>query len=196
MSLKEIAECFDQTYNIVEEIANLGTSKNLLLFVKGVPNKIAQHILRRLNLLDLNKEKDDLVRVNNKTGFRSDIVVPPTMDDNALKAVKADDALIENSIWDKRVLRIFPYIKYTEDVAKSLNTLKHLFVQRWRYNVRNSFYKYLRNTYGMDWKESKWFKQTDSELNKDLNVFKRCMEPVRGATWFEWTAGSTLFFWM
>ena len=47
-------------------------------------------------MLDLNKEKDDLVRVNNKTGFRSDIVVPPMMDDNVLTAVKADDALIEN----------------------------------------------------------------------------------------------------
>ena len=96
LSLKEIAECFDQTYDIVEEIANLGISKKLLLFVKGVPNKITQHVLRRLNLLDLNKEKDDLVRVNNKTGFRSDIVVPPMMDDNVLTAVKADDALIEN----------------------------------------------------------------------------------------------------
>ena len=130
---------------------NLGILKKSLPFVKGVPNKITQHVLRRLNLLDLNEDKDDLVRVKNKTGFRSDVVVPPPMmDDNVLKVVKADDALIENSIWDKRVLHIFPHIKYTGDVTKGLNTLRHLFVRRWKYNVRNSFYKYLRDTYGKD----------------------------------------------
>ena len=129
---------------------NSGILKKSLPFVKGVPNKITQHVLRRLNLLDLNEDKDDLVRVKNKTGFRSDIVVPPTMDDNLLKAVKADDALLKNSIWDKRVLRIFLHLKYTEDLAKGLNTLRHLFVRRWRYNVRNNLWgKIGRNQNGL-----------------------------------------------
>ena len=36
--------------------------------------------------------------------IRSEIVVPPTMGNVMLKAVKANDALVENSIWDMRVL--------------------------------------------------------------------------------------------
>ena len=136
-----------------------------------------------------------LVRGGVKTNFLADIVVPTTMDDKVLKAVKADDAGIDNSIWDLRVVCIFSHITYDDHIATKLNILRRFFITRWKKNVRISFGKYLENTYGLEWRTSDLFIQTNSELQKDIKVFKRCMEAVRGATWFEWMSGSTLFFW-
>ena len=130
-----------------------------------------------------------------KTNFLADIVVPTTMDDKVLKAVKADDTGIDHSIWDLRVVCIFSHITYDDHIATKLNILRRFFITRWKKNVRISFGKYLENTYGLEWRTSDLFIQTNSELQKDIKVFKRCMEAVRGATWFEWMSGSTLFFW-
>lgn len=47
------------------------------------------------------------------------IKVPPIEDEGMLKAVKADDASIQNSIWDLKTLTIRKEIVYNADVAST-----------------------------------------------------------------------------
>ena len=143
-----------------------------------------QHILKRLNLIK-QSNNPSILEEGGYRKIRSEIVVPPTMDDTMLKAVKADDALVENSIWDIRVLNIFPHMNYNTLVAEKLNVLRRLLMKIWRRNVVKSFVRYLIETYGSDWKKPTLDKQINAELMRDIAAFKECRNAINGATWFD-----------
>ena len=162
LSIREITECYDQTHDVIEACMNVKVNQRDLPFLNGDPNKIVQHILKRLNLIE-QSNSPDMFEVCGYRKIRSEIVVLPTMDNGMLNAVKADDALVENSIWDIRVLSIFPHMNYTTMVAENLNVLQRLLMKRWRRNDVKSFTRYLIETYGSDWRKPILEKQINLE---------------------------------
>ena len=116
------------------------------------------------------------------------------MEDNILKAVKADDALVDNIIWDQRVIQFFEHIELDETIAVKLNIIRKFLTRRWRRNVHKSFRKYLKTHYG-EWMESKHHLDEASELSKDINAYIACIPAITSADWFEWPGTSSLFFW-
>ena len=67
------------------------------------------------------------------------LLAPPVEDEANLKAVKSDNAAVQNSIWDKRVLATRKGIKNNSDLANKLNNIRGLLIRRWRKNVWNFF---------------------------------------------------------
>ena len=192
LSTREVSECFDQTSHIIEKCVTEKMSLSKLPFVQGIPNKVLQYITRRLNLSNI-RRADPLE--HQKLNPLEVIMVPPTIEDKHLKAVKADDALVDTYIWDERVIKIFKHINYNEKVVANLNVLRRFFLGLWQRRVCRSFQHYLITEYGRDWKTSKSKLDDHSELRKDIIRYSDCVFRAKRATWFEWNEGSTIFFW-
>lgn len=144
LSVKEIADILDLPVSISEECRDYNHKKRELPFLKCIPSKITQFVLQRVGL---GNQRD--IKIMNKI-LRNQrkpipfLFAPPLEDEANLKAVKFDDAGVQNSIWDKRVLSIRRELKYNSDIANKLNKIRGLLVIRWRKNVWNSFFRYLK----------------------------------------------------
>ena len=190
LTIKELGECFDQTYEVIEEAILLKLHRQHLPFLKGIPNKIVQFAMRRIGLITVNQVLQSL-----KPSPLPIIYASPLEDSNNLKAAKADDAQIENKIWDDRVLQNFPHLNFNNDVAEKFNLIRSMLVKMWAKRLWKSFFRYLCITYTPQWCASPQHKDLSSELNKDIKRFVQCSWHARRASWFDWDSGSTLFLW-
>jgi len=126
------------------------------------------------------------------------------------KAAKSDNAIIPIELWDRAVLRDrFPWLRYSERVATAMNTLRQKFAWRiYIVNLTNSFFDYLTQEYGALWPmvaRGKCRKRcssgtliandTRAELLKDLRVGIDALIRALGSDWWNWSKGSTCFFW-
>ena len=135
LTVREIAECFDQPSTIIDKCVIENIRVNQLPLVKTVPNKILQYILRRLSLSNIEKiETED-------QAYQSSLPI----EEKHLKAVKSDDAAVDTYIWDDRVLKLFPTISYTDETVNKLNILRRFFLRLWVRRLCRSFQSYLRN---------------------------------------------------
>ena len=193
LSIKEIADVLDVPVNIAEDCKRYKHKRSYLPFLRGVPSKITQFVLQRLQL----GNQHDISIINqihrhNRTPIPH-LTAKPVKDEQILKAVKVDDAMVQNSIWDLRLLSIRKDIEYDTSVATKLNKIRSLLVRRWTRNVWESFFHFLECEYGKDWVGSELHKQHHSELNKGISAFIQCAYVARHADWFEWTKGSAYF---
>lgn len=161
-------------------------------FDDAVPNKVIQHVLRRLDYTNFERLHP---KSDNITAHIPVIMVPSTIEIKHLKAVKSDDAGVYSCIWDERVLSAFPHLKYDEIIVDKLDVLRRFFLKTWIRRVWKSFMMYLVQEYGKDWALHNTKCRDKSELRKDISQFVDCAFRARGATWLEWVEGSTLFFW-
>ena len=122
-------------------------------------------------------------------------------------AVKADNAQIATTMWDRRVSLVLPCS------AHHLSLIRSLLLIRWRCNITRSFLQYLHELYGQDWcakliqdrrlmvaqPQAKRFKgghcHTYVGLLPDVDAGIKILHQVMAASWWEWTHGSSLFFW-
>ena len=128
------------------------------------------------------------------------------------KAAKNGDEEVPIQLWDRYILRSnFNWLKYSERVAKALETLRNKIGFRWFLKcLRNSLFKYLRAKYGKAWwnfktrlpPNTKKRKRSECNTNWDQKEFSRDIivgrDAVRRATWsswWEWNEGSSCFFW-
>ena len=57
------------------------------------------------------------------------------------------------------------------------------------------FFRYLVARSGNNWSGSRTHADPESDLNRDIKAFCDCSFVARSSSWFDWDAGSCLFFW-
>jgi hypothetical protein len=111
-----------------------------------------------------------------------------------VKASKANDEEGDTWQWDADMLADFPQLEKLsrEDMNQVFKALRHGLVQGWKKRIQNKSLEFLREQYGKDW----YLKRNDnSELKKDAAAIADALSHIYKCTWWEWNAGSTLFFW-
>ena len=131
------------------------------------------------------------------------------VDDRNMKAAKNDDALAPVAEWNKKAASRVAGGYQPEKHDKALDIIRGLMLRWWKRRLKRSFESYLKQTYG-NWpllletnrKRSRaehegqpecWGSRT--ELRKDLVVGKDAIDRAWKSSWWEWDAGSTVFFW-
>jgi hypothetical protein len=110
-----------------------------------------------------------------------------------IKAAKADDAEVPVYLWNERVLRNTQPNRCSQEVARGLDFIRsHLLLPRWRVNLLRGFLKYMGEEHGAGWKLDL---HPGPELSRDLAAGRDALTKGMGTSWWNWDAGSSLFFW-
>ena len=132
-----------------------------------------------------------------------------TADQANMKATKNDDALAPVAEWNKKAAAHLKGGYQAEKHDKPLDLLRGAMLRWWKRRLKRSFEVYLKRSYG-NWpllletnrKRSREEQEgrklcwgSKSELKKDLVVGKDAIDRAWKSSWWEWEAGSTLFFW-
>lgn len=115
------------------------------------------------------------------------------------KAVKADDAVTPVNLWNDHIWEAALHLKSSYDhfcsyaihrkgILCPLDVLHSFFLGLWRCRVTRSLMSYLRNTHGVHW-------LSNSKAQDYLAIGRDCIWRVSEADWWNWSKGSTLFFW-
>ena len=128
-------------------------------------------------------------------------------------AVQADAANIPTHLWDHRISLVFPC------PSSHLSTFRKFALRVWRRNLLRSFCRFLRVQYGSDWCNCMLSsrrlvglpsptKRIKGGMGKDIGASSRCpsllqdvekggvvLSQAMDASWWEWSEGSSLFFW-
>jgi len=110
-------------------------------------------------------------------------------------SVKSDDALVPSQLWDDHIWnqvsvnssRIDSYQRRYGGLTP-LDAIQKFGIRYWWRTVLRSLVMYLRQTYGASWNR-------DPAAARDRTVGADCIWRTTTATWWEWSQGSTLFFW-
>jgi len=166
-------------------------------FLGQAPLRILQAVLEDMGTLRASIRP---VKTKGSEGLGGSNLLPPAWPANvaptwrgASSAVKSDSATAVYAIWDTRVWQTRHYPaeagefqrRYHRDV---LETLRHLMLRMWRRRVLKSLLKYLTLTLGPGYGRN-------PNARRDFEVGRDCLVKAAGATWFEWSMGSTPFFW-
>ena len=138
------------------------------------------------------------------------------------QAARPDDAEAEAEEWDRLMVEKFvppnqsrPLVchgTYHEaSHTRLFDAMRNLLIRRYRRNVTRSLLKYLSHTYypgkrrrvlvghSLEVTVSKWatiFRKTaQAELFADKEVGRDAVRRAANSTWWDWDAGSTLYFW-
>jgi hypothetical protein len=71
---------------------------------------------------------------------------------------------------------------------EALDTLRSFLLGRWRRRVQCSLSRFLCVKYGRDW----W---ANPIVTRDIEAGRDCIQKAANATWWDWSQGSTPFFW-
>lgn len=110
-------------------------------------------------------------------------------------AIKADNAATQAELWNERIWSQNIHCTKTRksfgeryEGQCPLDTLRAGFLRVWRKRVLRSFLSYLQKEYGPLWRNI-------GHSQQDRVVGRDCIGHACHADWWEWTLGSTLFFW-
>lgn len=111
----------------------------------------------------------------------------------ASSAAKSDDAQAPYELWDKRVWTTYHCPRLVETFRQKhgrsvLDCLREVLLRVWRHRVTRSFLRYLKRKHGVE-------PYDEREDKKDRLIGRECITKAAQAEWFEWTGGSTPFFW-
>ena len=138
--------------------------------------------------------------------------LPGTWTDTSIAdhAVKDDGAQVDFSPWHQRIRLVLPCKE------SDLAIIERFAMRRWRRNIVHSFFAYISITYGSQWlqelgptldqhrqqrsrasaKRGVWDNaDTSIDLVQDLKKGLQVLGQVLQSTWWEWSHGSSLFFW-
>jgi hypothetical protein len=110
------------------------------------------------------------------------------------KSVKADDAAVPIQYWNDRIWDAHLHCSFNKAnfefkyKACPLDTMRVFLLKIWRVRVTRSLLQFLRGMHGVRW-------PSNPSALKDMEVGRECLYHASGADWWEWRAGSTLFFW-
>ena len=119
-----------------------------------------------------------------------------------VKALKHDEAEVPIFLWNDHLVETGP-VRWNSipehKINSALTILRRAALGWWRRRVYKSLIRYLSSAHKRAFEEySSNVNQRSSgnyEFLKDLEAGKDCLWYVGGATWWEWKAGSRLFFW-
>jgi len=171
---------------------------------------------------DKNKRTISTCHANEKSAFQSDKeelyskFEKEYLTNYGQKAAKNDDEAVPIELWDRYILKdCFDWLDYSTKVASALNIIREKFAFKWYLNrLRNSLFTYLRVNYTKTWYKlisaetsysKKWGgkRKRDWEVHQDilinlkldLNVARDAMTRACFSNWWNWSAGSSCFFW-
>jgi hypothetical protein len=221
LTAKELARAYDLPTRIGQSFESWSIKK--LPWLSTAPVKLLQYvgqsllgggIIQSMNWLNVEEQRDSVKKV---TGYKQSCTGKSCtekelsgMDEHSevneevwlqqfSKAVKSDDAATPTHLWNDRVWRR-PHSKVQLGKFKKryascpLDVIRSCLLHRWRRNVLRSLLMYLQTKFGVDWcarPRDDW----SEDLLKDLESGAECIMRAMGADWWEWTAGSRLFFW-
>ncbi len=122
------------------------------------------------------------------------------------KAVKSDDAATDEDFWnwgavtppvddsaDPSAFKLLTGVYDPATHGPIFGFLRERMARQFSQNVTASARRYLQQTYSED--ELKAGNSADGELKEDLIGMKDALKRVRGASFWDWSAGSFPFFW-
>ena len=161
-----------------------------LPFLDATPGKILWAVAAKLKIFGVRSEGVQSTAARAGVGFGWVDQDEQAKVDKILElVVKDDDAEVNVELWNDYALRRSG-VKRTPEADKALDGLRDLMLERWFRNLNQSFLKYLREKHGPEW----WRVRTD-ELDRDLAAGAEAIARSDLASWWEWTDGSTLYFW-
>ena len=117
------------------------------------------------------------------------------------KSVKVDNAKAPVHLWNSRIFKNYQPEKHDAPLEVLREKLAFKWYQR---NLWRSFRSYMQGEYGKNWylviiklrrKNRPRLTQSLRELMRDGEVGVDALERAVSSNWWEWTHGSTLFFW-
>lgn len=118
-------------------------------------------------------------------------------------ASKNDDEEVQVQEWNMRVARSVGLIYHSDRHDKVMDTMRRGLFRRYcnhRHGVIGSFKRFMKQEYGEDWlnkmreERSRNFKG-DKEIVRSYDVGIDTIQRALGGTFWEWNAGSAIFFW-
>lgn len=111
-----------------------------------------------------------------------------------VKAARPDDAKAEVEEWNDELLKEIPMWNGLDRGAltRVCDKLRGKALRFWNNNLRKEAISYLDETHGPEWRTSK---NPSTELRLDREAISDALRRASQATYWEWKAGSTLFFW-
>ena len=126
--------------------------------------------------------------------------------DAAKRQKKNDDAKVKVNEWNLRAIP--PRLRDSseevrEQMFKSFDVLRRLQLRRYRSyrsGIVGSFQRFMSEEYGKQWQKAMWKSQNrkKKKITEVVKDFRSGMDAIRralGANFWEWSEGSTLFFW-
>jgi hypothetical protein len=140
--------------------------------------------LLRKDSVDIEMGRDD-VKDECHEYAKDEPTDPKEVDRNA-KAAKGDKARIPTELWDR-----YMALGLSEDILKlewkkSLGPLRKFALICWERAISRSLLFWVREVRKV---EGSWFE------GNELKVIGDALRRMHACSWWEWTAGSTLFFW-
>ena len=110
-------------------------------------------------------------------------------------AVKSDKALVDNAIWDNRILLLYPGVNRSH--LDSIRTF--LFICSCK-RLYREFLNYMQATYPSMWcgfisHGRGGLKDFSDDFSTDLNVGRQVLRSYSSGSFMSWDGGSTLIFW-
>ena len=168
-----------------------GLSVEQLPFLGAAPAKILWEAASHLEIFGMvhtGQEDGETVEIKRGYGWIDQDAVAELAKINE-KAVKHDDAEVDPGIWNDFALRRSG-LHRSPRVDAVLDLARGWLLTRWLSNLRCSLCGYLRQEYGLEW----WICDlTECKLDREMGL-DALLRSSR-ATWWEWTDGSTLYFW-
>ena len=160
-------------------------------FTATVPAKILWRFASAVRQLRVDPKLKAPAPMAPKISYGVDALPAVDAMDRFAKATKSDDAEVPVYIWDTYALRITG-IQASQSATRAFDLMRQRMLSRWRVNVRLDFLRYIKSKYGADWAENVGSNQ---QLAKELAVGRDCLTRCSDASWWEWSGGSTLFYW-
>jgi hypothetical protein len=203
LSLLELLGAFDLGRNLLP--ANLDGDQEAKSretpFVLTPPGNVVVEALNRWEAgRQLFKYNDDAGPILPSRGFEEmggmyEPVHKESMLDPTLESVKSDDAQTPVHLWDERIWARIEIDRTSLEVYRQttggqcpLQVIREFGLRYWRRQVLCSLLSYLQETFGAEW-------YLNPASARDREVGADCVWRAAEATWWEWTQGSTLFFW-
>jgi hypothetical protein len=210
LSAKELRAAFD----VPQCIPIVALEGSPFMHLSATPTKLLTAALQHWELTKVrDKESPGQRQVDSRLTCMGETIqlpnrvfLPPVSEpqQDIGKATKDDAAETQVSLWNDRVWRLGVHTQTTYDRFQQfmsrnscpsrirmfcpLDSIRSFLLCYWRRRVTSSLLQYLRSTHGKNW-------STAPAGEFEREVGRECLGRVAGASWWEWSAGSTLFFW-
>jgi hypothetical protein len=110
-------------------------------------------------------------------------------------SIKSDDASTPVHLWDDRIwdgvavaAEAVAAFRNRFDGRSPLEAIREFGIRYWRRRILCSLLTYLRESYG-----ARWFENPAAAIDRSVGV--DCVWRAASSSWWEWSQGSTLYFW-
>jgi len=219
LSVHELGRCYDVTEHGLQALPDKSLQRVALgglPFISGPPGRLLLAVVEAWrDQLERNQANDGGSTPNDNISVPSGALepvrhispLPTTLEEDCFgreKAAKNDDADILVAHWDRRALSLW---EHNSSVMERVSAFSNRFthdpltairkgaLNRWCHNVFRGLRRYMNKKYPSSWITRPHDKDAAHEWSLDMEASRDCLQRAVGATWWDWEAGSRLFFW-